>query len=141
MKRLTFTTLSSLTLLTAAAAFAQSDLPMRANIPFDFRVGKAILPAGLYTVRPGGVTGCLSIRRVDGKGSAMAQTFGADARKGSTATTGTLLFNRYGDTYFLAKVWNADSAEGRQIVASKVERELARNSSLAPRVNVVLAKK
>jgi hypothetical protein len=138
MKSRVFAILGSLTLLTAAAALAQSELVLRADIPFDFRVGTAMLPAGQYDVRPQTVGGVMLIRRVDGSAAAMTLTNGARARK--TPGPGTLVFNRYGNTYFLGEVWNPGSSEGCQVIKSKAEREFARNKSPIPHVEVAVAK-
>jgi hypothetical protein len=37
-----------------------------------------------------------------------------------------LTFRRYGNTYFLAQVWVSGSAEGREMIKSKAERDLAK---------------
>jgi hypothetical protein len=137
MKSRVFAMLSSLTLLTAAAALAQDELAMRADVPFDFRIGTAILRAGQYDVRPQS-GGLMLIRNVDGSSAAMTLTYGARVRE--TAGPGALVFNRYGKTYFLAAVCNSDSSEGRQVIKSKREREFARDNSPAPPVRVALAR-
>lgn len=139
MKSRVFAMLSSLTLLTAAAALAQTEPVMRADIPFDFRVGTAILPAGQYDVGPQSGGSVLLIRRVDGRSAAMTMTYWGEARK--IPGPGTLVFNRYGKTYFLREVWNPGSSEGRQVIKSKGEREFARNNSPAPHVQVALAQR
>jgi hypothetical protein len=41
---------------------------------------------------------------------------------------GKLVFNRYGDRYFLSEIWTAGDTSGRTLLVSKVERELALTS-------------
>jgi hypothetical protein len=114
---------------TAVVSNAQSgEKKLRANIPFDFVVGNKTLPAGAYSL--GKVTANadgILIRSRDGEHNAirLTNTVSSNAPKRKT----TLSFLRYGDTYYLAEVWIAGSSEGREMVKSKAERELARNSS------------
>ena len=42
-----------------------------------------------------------------------------------------LVFNRYGDQYFLSQVWMAGSDTGRDLSPSRNERNLAKESMLA----------
>jgi hypothetical protein len=50
-----------------------------------------------------------------------------DARKRSDV--GKLVFNRYGDQYFLSKIWAASSDSGRELPKSRLEREVAQRLS------------
>jgi hypothetical protein len=58
----------------------------------------------------------------------------------STNDNGKLVFNRYGNQYFLSQVWAAGSDSGHQLRPSKAEREIAKNAS-KPKVEVLTAKK
>ena len=69
MKNRIFATLSSLTLLTTAAAFAQGNPALEADIPFAFHIGEQTLPAGEYSIARGRDPSVLSIS--DRKGHAM----------------------------------------------------------------------
>ena len=139
MKSRIFATLSSLALLTAATAFAQSDGPMRVAIPFEFRVGKTILPAGPYDVRVQ-FTSVVVLRSSEGKAGMRILTHGVgggwDIPKKSR-----LEFHRYGNTYFLARVWSRGTSQGRELRKSMAERELARNISPVAPVAFALAAK
>lgn len=121
-----FATVSSFALLTAGAALAQSSVRMTVDIPFEFRAGKTVLPAGRYDVHPQISPGVLSLRSYEGKTYAAILTNGVGGS--AVQDKGKLVFNRYGDTYFLKAVWVAGSAEGRQLPQSKAEREIARAS-------------
>lgn len=79
------------TLLTAAFAvtpvLAAGHATLRSNIPFDFTVGKKILPAGEYTVADSFGSDMMYIRSVDGKQAAMAITnAGSPNANGNEAT-------------------------------------------------------
>lgn len=137
MKNRILATSFSLTLLTAAAALGQSNALSTADIPFEFHVGTTVLPAGHYLVRPGFANGVLSIQSLNR--GAMIITGTIEAQK--APTTGKLVFNRYGDSYFLSKVWTAGDSVGRKLPIAKMERELARNSSSAPPSEVVVARR
>ena len=88
MKNRVFATFSSMTLLTAAAAFAQSDTALRADIPFEFRVGGKILPAGSYEVRTQFAPNILVLQCFKCNASALTLTTSAYARE--TPKTGGL---------------------------------------------------
>lgn len=140
MKNRVFATFSCLTLLTAAAAFAQSNALLEANIPFEFRAGAKTLPAGHYDVRPMLAPDVLSIRCFECKAGAMILARGIEARE--APEQGTLVFHRYNNTYFLSGVWIAGSSHGRVLPQSKAERELARNGSpVPPLVEVALVRR
>src|SRR5258707_516002 len=115
MKTQVFATLSSLTLLTAAAAFAQSNAVMQADIPFAFHVGAKILPAGHYEVRRDVVryADVLSIRCRERKAGVMIFMDRADV--GKAPETATLAFNRYDGTYFLSRVWIPEYLQERRL--------------------------
>ncbi len=135
MKNRLFATFSCLTLLTAASAFAQSEAGLTADIPFEFRVGEKILPAGHYHVHFGVVPDVLSIRCFECKAGAMIQFHGVQA--GKEPEKSTMVFHRYNNTYFLSRVWSEGSSLGQELFQTRAEREMARNGSPAPPVVAV----
>jgi hypothetical protein len=96
---------------------------MLATIPFEFQIGNTVLPPGEYSVRHSG--GVLFVKQTSGahKGGIFL-TVGEDRPVGSNAAS-TLLFNRYGSTYYLSKVWSAESNEARATPKTPREKELA----------------
>ncbi|HEU4388372.1 MAG TPA: hypothetical protein VFV34_11285 [Blastocatellia bacterium] len=119
------TTLSLFVALAGVSAFAQSDMRLRANIPFEFSVGHKMLPAGEYRVWKTS-EGALAIRREDCR---VSQVFIVNqAQTGATPTESKLIFNRYGDQYFLSQIWTAGNDYGYQLNKNKAERELVRAS-------------
>lgn len=100
---------------------------LTATVPFDFRVGPTFMPAGNYAVHQSGWL--LTVRQVGGS-AIVAFTLPASRR--SAPSTGILEFNRYGDTYFLSKIWTPESSEGRAIPKGPQEKEIARRMSVEP---------
>ncbi len=111
-------------LAVALVAFPQSPLRLRADIPFEFNVGGEVLPAGQYELDQAPMLGTVAIRSFDNKASAVAMAVGA--RSNSAAAQSHLVFNKYGDKYFLSQIWRSGATEGIHLKRSKRERELAR---------------
>ena len=107
------------------SANAQTNQRVYAQIPFDFIVGGKTLSAGKYMVSSAMSDGsALLIRNVKAKGSAIRLTDRMNARSAEPKTC--LVFHRYGQTYFLAEVWQSGFSTGRRLHASKAERALQR---------------
>ena len=68
----------------------------------------------------------------------MLTTIGVHA--GKTSDVGKLVFNRYGDQYFLSKIWPPSSDTGRELTKSSLEREVAAQSRVKPAVTAVASK-
>jgi hypothetical protein len=117
------TTLSLLVMLTAASVKGQSDMRINVSIPFEFSVGKAILPAGEYTVSYGAQS-LLIIRSVDRRVSLVFMTNSAQAS--TTRDKSSLVFHQYGDRYFLSAIWTAGDYIGHELRKPYAERELIR---------------
>ncbi|MBL8220553.1 MAG: hypothetical protein JNL62_15070 [Bryobacterales bacterium] len=114
-------------LLTLAAGLAVTTLARaeraEANIPFEFSVGKSVLPPGTYSFDTNVAPGVLRVRSEDWKSAVMIITFGASARNGEERK---IVFHRYGDTYFLSKVLYSGGA-GCELQKSPREKEMAAN--------------
>src|SRR5438445_2208067 len=85
--------------------YAQT-MDLRANIPFDFRMGEVLMPAGQYTIHSS--ASLLTLRSDAGRPTA-ATLLTLPASRRLAPTAGTLEFSRYGEEYFLAKVWTPNS--------------------------------
>jgi hypothetical protein len=113
--------LSFLVSLATLPAAAKSVDGMRAQVPFDFHVGERLVAAGAYTIES--VTDDEAMLRISGdKGSASTMT-NTGQESGNGEGRARLVFHKYGDQYFLAAVWGADST-GRTLSESKRERNL-----------------
>jgi len=99
---------------------------LRASIPFDFTVRGITLPAGQYTItRIGDEPVGLLIRNVNDKRKhVLFETEPEDARR--IPRRNILVFNRYGDSYFLEEVVTAGESVGRELTPSHEERTLRR---------------
>jgi hypothetical protein len=120
-------TLAMVVAFASVSAFGQSVSKRQSFvIPFAFKVGHKVLPAGKYSVSSESQT--VRIQSKDGKRSIDALPF----RAGSTNPNDQvkLLFRRNGDDYQLYQVWLADGV-GRQF---KQQRD---NSSLSEIISVV----
>lgn len=105
----------------AVAGFAALHKKVTANVPFDFMVNGKTLPAGQYTIEPSAANGnTLLIRNREAQQGVIviAQVCEVGDAKSQ------LVFRRYGNQYFLAKVIGQTSAN--ELMKSKAEREAAR---------------
>jgi hypothetical protein len=113
----------------ASTRVAQAQEQMVVNIPFDFVAGNTTLPSGEYSVKVSGPTNTLIlIARNDSAASAFMNTNAAVASEPQTESK--LVFNRYGDRYFLSQVWTAGNSSGRQLLKSAREKEMSRIAKL-----------
>ncbi|HJY26543.1 MAG TPA: hypothetical protein VJ306_00820 [Pyrinomonadaceae bacterium] len=127
MKKLCYTLMMSVVLVTlsASAAQAQTNSPARviAKIPFAFTVGKTSLPAGKYTfsvVNPASDRKVLQIRSVDGHASVMVLT---NSVKGIVTENAKLVFERYDDQYYFTRAQMAGEDTSFAALWSKSERK------------------
>jgi hypothetical protein len=126
-----------LALLATASLFAEMQPRMSANIPFEFHVGNSMLPAGEYTVYAEPGSGLVRLRSADSKSSV---TILANAVQTlSTPRESKLIFNRYGDNYFLFRIWRSGSDTGNEMRKSRRETELAATSRRG--VHTIMASK
>jgi hypothetical protein len=112
--------------LTAVAStqVAQAQEPLAVNIPFDFVAGNMQLPAGEYMVKVSAPTHTLIlISRKDSTASGFINTNAAVSSEPQSQSK--LVFNRYGDRYFLSQVWTEGNSRGRQLLKSPREKEIA----------------
>jgi len=134
------TSLSLFVMLTATSVYAQSSTALVANIPFEFVIGDRAFPAGEYTFT-NRFTNVIQIQSLDRGESMFFSTGPAKGKK----TRNELRFNRYGDKYFLSRLWTEGDDVGRAVRMSSSERELiqarsgmARSSSKPQMVSVVI---
>ena len=109
-----------LTLLAASAALAQAPSSVKVNVPFAFVVNNHHMPAGRYVVTPA-ADGILRI--YDTKIADNHMFAAAHSTYSRTPEDAKLVFHRYGDSYFLAEVWNGSDI-GKELLQSKAEKEI-----------------
>jgi hypothetical protein len=108
-------------LLAASTAVGQSNGGGTiADIPFAFTVANHTLPPGRYTVTRTSEK-ILWVFNSQNQGTiALSNRIEGKARDSSK-----LVFNRYGNAYFLSEVWVAGSRIGRGVLRSRSEKESA----------------
>src|ERR1044072_6532944 len=126
--------------LTGMTAQAQSNTTLlTADVPFQFSLGKKILPAGKYQIRKMSIGISKVLRLSDAQGKqvafiAMRETISlAKFQSGSQ-----WIFNAYGDQCFLSQVWTAGEG-GVELGQPQVELQVAK-SLHAPKATEVSVK-
>lgn len=108
---------------------AQLSRGVVAKVPFHFAAGYKSFPAGEYRVFSGPSPGIMSVQSVDGKRTGFAMSQRAESRKAPTKSS--LVFNRYGDRYFLAQIWVAGDTSGAEVRKTPAELEAAKKAEAA----------
>jgi hypothetical protein len=135
-RTLVMTSLLLLSLMVAAqVVHAQETLVV--NIPFEFVAGQATLPAGEYRVQKlENGSAVVLIHHADPGASVMVMTIPSQAN--APQSDSKLVFNRYGNRYFLSQYWTAGSSRGRLFLKSAREEEISRIAKIETRGQVTL---
>ena len=120
-------------ILISAALYAQTRT-MEATIPFEFRIGNSVMPAGSYRVDYS--PQMLRVREEHGNHIATRLLNSVD--RVTPPSTGVLEFTRYGNDYFFSKIWIPGSAAGGALPKSSLEKELASRPQVPERAEVAL---
>jgi hypothetical protein len=123
----------------ACAVLHAQTTDLRANVPFDFRLGQKVMPAGAYRIIERS-PGLLVVQEQGGHHMTQAFLTLPVSRRDAPAK-GQLQFTRYGDTYFLSKVWSENSRDGRAFPKSTEEKEFASRAGPIHAADVSLARK
>lgn len=107
----------------------------KVNVPFTFVAGGMNLPAGEYTLSHMMNSNWVLISSSDGKTIATTQVLESAVSQGQAGTK--LVFNKYGEKYFLSQVWTANDHQVHECMKSSVERELANSGRQSSQVAVV----
>ncbi len=107
--------------------FAASILPARtqaqiignvaADVPFQFHVGNTTLPEGSDLTM-------MEISTADGKRSALFSVESAEAK--TTPEKTELIFNKYGDQYFLSELFDEGNVDGSKLFESRDEKQASK---------------
>ena len=118
MKRLWLT----MGLLAFSAGLQAQIFDTRAEVPFDFWLGQKLMPAGTYSISHFGTGAVLLQGGKDSKDGAifLGETLSSRERHAEP----TLEFTRYGNVYFLSKIFPYHR-EGLGVPKSAKEKELA----------------
>jgi hypothetical protein len=119
MKRITaIALLSTATFITLGSALAQAQT-VEAKIPFGFIVQNQVLPAGTYRISSAG-TNLVKIWTRDRPVMEMITTYSSSNGLGSDSA---LLFNKYGDQYFLREILCESANIRSTLPASNLEKQ------------------
>ena len=121
-------------LLAMGSSFAQTTNVV-VDVPFAFTLGNQSVPAGHYELQSIRGEGILALRR----GNQHMTLVSTNSIQSAAASRGRLIFQRYGDRYFLRQIWMSGSHSGREVPTTKLEKELASNRT--PASVAVLASK
>ena len=107
-------------------AHAQIIGELEANIPFQFHAGNAKFPAGKYLIHVLDNTDLtvMEIRSADGSTSALFEVQESDGN--SAPAKSELIFNKYGNRYFLAKLFDEGNPSGSKVVESRYEKQMSK---------------
>ena len=123
MKKQLFVLLG-LGLLVGMSAYAQT-VNLKADVPFNFIIRGATLPAGEYTIKGLGDGSVIAVRGPNPKANTIVRS--QRCASINAVKRSKLVFHRYGDRYFLAQLWVDGSGSGRQLPKSPREMEVARD--------------
>jgi hypothetical protein len=98
---------------------------VEAKIPFQFHAGNTKFPAGEYRIHvlDDSDLSVMEISSVDGSVSGIFQV--RDAEANSEPAKSELIFNKYGNRYFLAKLFDEGNPSGSQVVESRYEKKVS----------------
>src|SRR6266436_5453236 len=104
---------------------------LEADIPFQFHVGNTKLPPGKYTIHVLDNTDLtvMEITSADGSTSALFEVQGTQAN--SSPVKSELIFDKYGNRYFLAKLFDEGNPSGSQVLESRYEKRISQAAAEA----------
>ena len=105
-------------------AHAQIIGEIEANIPFQFHAGIVKLPPGKYVIHvlDNSNLSLMEMASADGSTSALFEVREAEANSAPAKTE--LIFNKYGNRYFLAKLFDEGNASGGTVDESRYEKRV-----------------
>jgi hypothetical protein len=98
---------------------------LEANIPFTFHAGGAKLPPGKYVIHvlDNSDLGAMEIQSADGRTSALFDV--REAQDSTSPKKSELVFNHYGNRYFLSKLYDEGEKVGSAVVESGYAKKYA----------------
>jgi hypothetical protein len=103
--------------------------PLEGTIPFNFKVGDRSFTSGEYNISLQSSNGLLKVAGKDGHQAIYVLSQPGKKTLQTDMNAGKLVFNKYGEQYFLSKVVNPWEALELGIPKSKAEKELAKNQT------------
>ena len=124
-------------LATTQSALAQSETALaEVTIPFSFQTSNQTLPAGTYRIDREST----HLIRLEGPRNTGGFVVTYDAVKSHAPEHGSIVFDRYGDKYYLRQIWTAGDNLGMECPKSRAEKEsqLAQNKQAPSTIELAL---
>jgi hypothetical protein len=104
---------------------------LEADIPFQFHAGNTELPPGKYIIHvlDNSDLTIMEISSADGKMSALFDVRDAEAK--SAPAGNELIFNKYGNRYFLTKLFDQSDPDGSAVIESRYEKRIDKSTAEA----------
>ena len=104
---------------------------LEADIPFQFQVGNTELPPGQYNIHmlENSDLTIMEISSADGKKSAVFDVRDDDAN--APPSENELIFNKYGDRYFLSELFDESNPHGSAVIESRDEKKVDKSAAEA----------
>jgi hypothetical protein len=99
------------------------------NVPFQFHAGNAKLPAGDYRIHVLDDSNPTVMEITSGDGSTSTLFRVRDTDINAAPGKDELVFNRYGNRYFLAKLFQQGSDRGSQVIESNYEKTVSQKAT------------
>lgn len=119
--------------LTICPTKAQAQIvgDLEGNIPFPFYVGNTKLPPGKYVIQTVDNTDLkvMEIRSADDSTTALFDVYVAEANQ--TPSKSELIFNKYGNRYFLEELFDEGSPSGTKVIESRYEKRVSQAAAEA----------
>jgi len=117
MKRIIAIALFALATLGMVGTAAAQSHQVRANIPFDFIAGSEHMPAGTYTITSEDLL-IVVIQNGEHQASLLRSAPADDIK-----VDGKIVFNKYGNQYFLSEILSSQAHMQLKLPVSKLERK------------------
>ena len=123
----------------ASPAVAQEPA-VQVTVPFAFQNGSQLLPAGTYRIDLNSQH-VMILRGTAPDAAGVAMTL--PEQRSKEIAKGKVVFQRYGDHYYIHEVWLPNSTEGRECITSRAEKrdkqlQLAQNTTAPSNVELAL---
>lgn len=121
MKRISAIALFTIVTLVAATGLSAEQPALKANIPFNFTVGDTSMPAGEYIISSP-ESGMVKIQSADNRHVGWVAVLPSHFE---SAAGGQLLFDKYGESYFLHRILSpANTSQNLDVASGKVEKRV-----------------
>ena len=112
-------------------AKAQITGDLEVDVPFQFHAGNSKLPPGKYFIHvlDNSDLNIMEITSADGATSALFEVQGTQAN--SSRVKSELIFDKYGNRYFLAKLFDEGNPSGSQVLESRYEKRISQAAAEA----------